>query len=74
MKIWSLVEGPFSVRDMPEEDTEDIPFPSQVMAIFKVSEGDIVEDMEMYFEDFSSCYELMVALEQQFEPLELELD
>jgi hypothetical protein len=72
MKIWDVIEGPFSVDDvLPDDLAENLPLDMH-FNLCKVEVNGKIEDLEIFFSDFDSAYDMIKHFKKSIEPLEME--
>ena len=72
MKIWDVIEGPYSVDDiLPEDLTESLPL-NLHFNLCKVEINGKIEHQEIFFSDFDSAYDMIRYFKKSIEPLEME--
>lgn len=77
VKIWHIIDGPFGLGDIPEEEwpfidsygnrVED--YDEHVYLVAKVEYEGQVSDVEYWFEDFNSAYDVVKKLKTQIDPV-----
>ena len=73
MKIWDVIEGPYSAKDMMPDFP--VPLPEDLhFNLCKVEIDGKVEHIELFFNDFNSAYEMVTHFQTSIDPIEIEGD
>lgn len=72
--VWDIIEGPFNREDFPQEELEGMGIPDNWnwMLVAKVSEGDKVGQINLWYDTLDEAYEVVKYFTANIEPLELE--
>jgi len=71
VKVWDVIEGPYSVKDVVPDAPSDLPEDLH-FNLCKVEKDGEIEDIELFFDDFNSAYEMVKYFKSNIEPLEIE--
>jgi hypothetical protein len=72
--VWGVEEGPFGRDDLPEDELEEIGIPEDWnwMIVAKVSEGDKVGYVNLWYDTLDEAYAVVKHFKTSIEPLELD--
>lgn len=73
IKIWGVIEGPFSVRDVYPDTNINIPEEVH-FNLCKVERSGKIEYQDLFFEDFNSAHDMVKYFKANIEPIEMEDD
>lgn len=73
-KIWSIVEGPILIEEIPDGELEDVPMTAQAMLVCGVVKGGQVGFEQYWYASLDDAYELVKYFSKNIEPLEVSLE